>query len=379
MAVWVALGEFLLAGHRRGGCIMAKRQTSDSLHRGTFPGTGRDATASSDGLSGIHPVEQMVDAAIDRLAREAQRERGATTPATTAAGLRDLRPVLQSQRSRGGALARPARLHWKGYDVSDEFRRYAERIASGEELPPFRGRVLQRPHPTFPWSPGRALQNARRGSALHVALWCSAGLVTLAIAWAVTQRVEAGADGSNAAASFALEPAPPPPVETAARLPRVAPVPDDVLALDELADPGETAEGSEDVALEAVALDAAEPPEPSPAIVAARPTPRAVPARAPASAPAPVPAPAPTTAAAPPPVETAGPAAQAADPGLQALAEDLEELIPAGAPPAPVATPAETEGLEELLPPEPPAADVRKKPSRESSTNGALLIETPSF
>jgi hypothetical protein len=43
-------------------------------------------------------------------------------------------------------------LRWKGVEVSDEFLRYAARVAKGEQLSPYRGEVLARPNVDFPWS-----------------------------------------------------------------------------------------------------------------------------------------------------------------------------------------------------------------------------------
>jgi hypothetical protein len=55
--------------------------------------------------------------------------------------------------SRETSLMRPpARLRWKGIEVTDEFQEYAARVARGEELAPYRGPVLSRPSAEFPWS-----------------------------------------------------------------------------------------------------------------------------------------------------------------------------------------------------------------------------------
>lgn len=43
-------------------------------------------------------------------------------------------------------------LRWKGIDVSDDFLRYAARVARGEQLTPYRGQVLARASVDFPWS-----------------------------------------------------------------------------------------------------------------------------------------------------------------------------------------------------------------------------------
>jgi hypothetical protein len=55
--------------------------------------------------------------------------------------------------SRDTSLMRPpARLRWRGIEVSDEFQEYAARVARGEDLAPYRGPVLSRPSAEFPWS-----------------------------------------------------------------------------------------------------------------------------------------------------------------------------------------------------------------------------------
>jgi hypothetical protein len=55
--------------------------------------------------------------------------------------------------SRETSLMRPpARLRWRGIEVSDEFQQYAARVARGEDLEPYRGPVLSRPSAEFPWS-----------------------------------------------------------------------------------------------------------------------------------------------------------------------------------------------------------------------------------
>jgi hypothetical protein len=46
----------------------------------------------------------------------------------------------------------PARLIWRGIEVPDEFQEYAARVARGEQLAPYRGVVLSRHCPEFPWS-----------------------------------------------------------------------------------------------------------------------------------------------------------------------------------------------------------------------------------
>ncbi len=53
------------------------------------------------------------------------------------------------------------KLHWKrGTEVSEEFRAYAERVARGEDLPPFRGPLLADGREEPPW--GRRIGEARK-------------------------------------------------------------------------------------------------------------------------------------------------------------------------------------------------------------------------
>ncbi len=50
-----------------------------------------------------------------------------------------------------------SRLMWRGLPVSDEFQRYAARVARGETLAPYRGQVLAGPCADFPWGAGGVL------------------------------------------------------------------------------------------------------------------------------------------------------------------------------------------------------------------------------
>jgi len=102
---------------------------------------------SSGTLDGASPLELALDRAMDSYWAEE----------------RALYAQLCSQQHtptnalvvgcRETALARPARLHWRGIEVSEEFQRYAARVANGEQLAPWRGQVLARPCAEFPWAP----------------------------------------------------------------------------------------------------------------------------------------------------------------------------------------------------------------------------------
>lgn len=139
-----------------------------------MPGPG-PARIGDDGGSGVHPVEQMVDAAIDRLAREHRASRDKQQQH----GL-----VLRSQGAHVSG-----RLRWKGLDVSDEFRRYAERVAQGEDLPPYEGRILAEPHPKFPWEPSERKRASRRAGRLQMLLWGSAAMVVGLLSWSLATRI----------------------------------------------------------------------------------------------------------------------------------------------------------------------------------------------
>lgn len=148
---------------------MANRDESDARQHETLPGPGPGPNPPL-GDSGVHPVEQMVDAAIERIARQ--------------------QDAPSEQVQQPASLARrtgktPTRLRWKGLDVSDEFRNYAERIARGEDLPPFEGRVLAEPNPAFPW--GSTQDEPGRKS--RVALWSSALIVLGLLGWAVALKL----------------------------------------------------------------------------------------------------------------------------------------------------------------------------------------------
>lgn len=88
----------------------------------------------------VTALEQMLDAAV--AARAGSRGRSVSH---ALARVPDV-----------SALARtvPERLCWKGVVVSEGFQRYAERVARGEALAPYRGPVLARPSSDFPWQLG---------------------------------------------------------------------------------------------------------------------------------------------------------------------------------------------------------------------------------
>src|SRR6185295_5646772 len=123
---------------------MANREVSDAAEHETFPGPG--PLRADEGKRGIHPVEQMVDAAIDRIARE--RDAARNPGHALALASKDASPSALATTKRGSG-----NLRWKGLEVSEEFRNYAERVARGEDLPPYKGRILAEPDAAFPWEP----------------------------------------------------------------------------------------------------------------------------------------------------------------------------------------------------------------------------------
>lgn len=378
---------------------MANRNDSDSRQHETLPGPGPGPSASRGG--GARPVEQMVDSAIERLARERERpiELSRRTSTAEALARRDSTPRL------------PTRLRWKGLDVSDEFREYAERVARGEDLPPFEGRVLAEPNAEFPWGNGapRHPEPPKKRNA-HPVLWGSAIVMLGLIGWSLVLRVQAPATSPSALeASFApssietrVEPLTPTEGRTEPVLGTSGTTPHDVV---------ETAPASPTPTLDTLANGggAGTPNEPLPAppapVTPSAVTPTAVaplPPRAPVAA-APAAAAQVATPAAPASPSTsvtvdlarAGALEQAVGAALSArgagaaassgVEEDEFGIMAAHPAPVPAAPPApagaKSNGnvgdLSQVGQPQAPG--VRKEPGSESSAKGSLLVENPSF
>ncbi|HWO11655.1 MAG TPA: hypothetical protein VNN80_19305 [Polyangiaceae bacterium] len=100
-------------------------------------------------LDGATPLELALDRATEQytaaLQERRSRRRGHGRAASTA-GL-----VVHTEQSLV-----PARLSWRGIEVTEEFQEYATRVARGEQLAPYRGQVLARPCAEFPWRAPRA-------------------------------------------------------------------------------------------------------------------------------------------------------------------------------------------------------------------------------
>lgn len=95
----------------------------------------------------LSSLEQVLDRAVERHVIEGALARRCSEPSPT--------PTAALVRPSSAAGARvviaPARLCWRGVEVSEEFQRYAERVARGEDLGPFRGQVLATSSTAFPW------------------------------------------------------------------------------------------------------------------------------------------------------------------------------------------------------------------------------------
>jgi len=95
-------------------------------------------------LEAATPLELALDRATEQYMASVQDGRGRRRSAarTTSTAL-----VVANDQSY-----LPARLSWRGIEVTEEFQEYAMRVSRGEQLEPFRGQVLARPCPEFPWS-----------------------------------------------------------------------------------------------------------------------------------------------------------------------------------------------------------------------------------
>lgn len=353
---------------------MANRNESEVHQHETLPGPG---PGSNNGLPpGVRPVEQMVDAAIERIAREHGLSRIDTFDTSVATP------------SAGSLRTRPTRLNWKGLDVSDEFRAYAERVARGEDLPPFSGRVLAEPNPAFPWAPGappRAVPPVEKSRTGRTALLFGAVAVLGLLGWSVAVKVRA-ANAVNADFAAAATQG-----YTQGQLPLQ---PSDVLPATAVMP--EVVEASlSGIDLSGLEL-AGSPAAPEPAVTAndvpptAVPQPEAVPVAPPVVAQPAVPQPVvprPAAAAAKPapvaakPAPSAAPAAPAERATPARPVEDefgiMVEEAPAAAP-APVKSVLGSVGDLTRAGQGSPG-NVRKEPGGESSAKGSLLVETPSF
>jgi hypothetical protein len=356
----------------------------------------------------------MMDAAIERIARE-QQGRVTREPSSLDFPRRGSSDAHLARRDAHGLSPRvPTRLRWKGLEVSEEFRKYAERIARGEELPPFEGRVLAEPNPAFPWgdAPVGEEEPKKRGS--HPLVWGATIVVLGLLGWSVALKL-----GSDPSANLETNVAPlAPPAATTDVAPRPSATPPDVVET-----PSRVAPEPE-VAQPSAPPAATEQPIP-PAPVPAQPVPAEP---IPALAATPTPAPSPVASGASVSVNLARPGAlqqavgaalaghsatpstAAATAPSKAVRDDEFGIMasvssapgsPAPSNPAP-SSPAPSTGAPVAATPtapaqapagaksngnvgdlarvgQPPASGVRKEPGSESSAKGSLLVETPSF
>jgi hypothetical protein len=109
--------------------------------------SGSNSSRELDSSSSSSSLEIALDQAIAHrfsTARERSDKKRRNSPVPTSLAL--------TVTSKETALALvPSRLVWRGIEVSDEFQEYAARVARGEQLAPYRGAVLSRACPEFPW------------------------------------------------------------------------------------------------------------------------------------------------------------------------------------------------------------------------------------
>jgi hypothetical protein len=351
----------------------------------------------------------MVDAAIDRLADEhLERERVARGEERDSSEELDL--ALYETSAPSTRASRPSRLRWKGLDVSDEFRSYAERIARGEDLPPFDGRVLAEPNVEFPWGRPATGEPARpEGRGSRAALWCCAAVVLVLLGWSLAARLERPAlvtlgDSPSSVARSSESPVAPGTavahdvVESAREVhARATPVTAGPLAAGSSHPEPASSAVSAVHATVAAGSDAEAAVSRPVANVATPELAKTEPARATAATA--------TTKAAPPGVSehaigavpVARPATAASKPppaASKALPDEDFGILPAvdSAPGASAATQATAlPGTAKSAPPaigsvgdlsrasQPLSGAVRKEPGSESSAKGSLLVETPPF
>jgi hypothetical protein len=212
----------------------------------------------------------MVDSAIDRLARQQlARQQGVSqhsarqhSAAVDLARSSSAEAHLARREPQPHALVRrvPTRLRWKGLDVSDEFLRYAERVARGEDLPPFAGRVLAQPNPAFPWGDPMLHDAQPRKRGTHPVFW-GAGLVVLGLlGWSIALKLQ------RAEPSARLETAVAPLAAPEASMPAPEPKPSAVSRDAVEASPiGEASEATQSASAEAIVPAAIVPAAVSPA------------------------------------------------------------------------------------------------------------------
>jgi hypothetical protein len=177
-------------------------------HRGIVPVPDYEAAWDSQ-WSGSTSLEKALDQATERYslaiqrrvaARHAESQSSQTTALTLASA------------PTGSALVAITRLRWRGMDVSDEFQRYAARVARGEVLAPYRGQVLARPCVDFPWgAEGRveATMPLPRRSALKAGWLAGLGSLLAVLGLGGTVTAISGDDAASLPPAWSV-PAPSP-------------------------------------------------------------------------------------------------------------------------------------------------------------------------
>ena len=142
---------------------------------------------SSTGLESASSLELALDRATDLYRASVLMERKSRSRARARAEAAEAAEAARTSRtetSRSSALVvareepmplmtMPSRLKWRGIEVTDEFQRYAARVARGEQLAPYRGEVLARPCPEFRWenAPARLLPAPPPSASPRSSLW----------------------------------------------------------------------------------------------------------------------------------------------------------------------------------------------------------------
>ncbi len=112
---------------------------------------------SVSGLDVTSSLELALDQATDRYWASLQAQRSPQRAQRHAV----MTTALVVTAAQSALATLPARLRWKDVEVSEEFQRYALRIARGEQLAPYRGQVLARHCPEFPWAVAHTRRKAK--------------------------------------------------------------------------------------------------------------------------------------------------------------------------------------------------------------------------
>lgn len=159
-------------------------------HRGIVP-----VADYEEGWGGAS-LEKALDQATERYSLSIQRRVAAQRAEVNSSETR----ALTLAAAHMSSLVPVARLRWRGLDVSDEFQRYAVRVARGEALAPYRGQVLARPCVEFPWStegPVEATAPLPRRSAFKAGWLAGVGSLLAVLALGGTVTAISGDDAES--------------------------------------------------------------------------------------------------------------------------------------------------------------------------------------